>query len=144
MKYKLFLLAVLMPLCAMAQTSEKKIVAYVTSWSSITPDPKVMTHINYDFGGVGSDGQGSQISLQEIKDGIASGKWTDHWDDTAKVPYVTDKNDNFAYGYDDDRSLTIKCQHIISKKLAGAMYLEYDNKGTERTTVYNGIMGTER
>lgn len=40
----------------LAQDVGKKVVAYVTSWSSITPDPNVMTHINYAFGGVGSDG----------------------------------------------------------------------------------------
>lgn len=95
----------------------------------------------------GNSGQGSQISLQEIKNGIASGKWTDHWDDTAKVPYVTDKAGKFAYGYDDERSLTIKCQYIIKNKLAGGMYWEYandDSKGTERHTVYDCLIGTER
>ena len=35
------------------QDSEKKIVvAYVTSWSKIMPDSKMMTHINYAFGHV--------------------------------------------------------------------------------------------
>lgn len=95
----------------------------------------------------GNNGAGSQISLQEIKNGIASGKWTDHWDDVAKVPYVTDSKGNFAYGYDDERSLTIKCQYIIKQRLAGGMYWEYgndDNKGTERTTVYNQLMDIER
>ena len=92
----------------------------------------------------GNSGAGSQISLQEIKNGIASGKWTDHWDDVAKVPYVTDSNNKFAYGYDDDRSLTVKCQYIVKQKLAGAMYWEYandDNKGTERKTVYDCLLG---
>ena len=92
----------------------------------------------------GNSGAGSQISLQEIKNGIASGKWTDHWDDVAKVPYVTDANGKFAYGYDDDRSLTIKCQYILDNDLAGGMYWEYsndDNYGTERTTVWQMLMG---
>ena len=92
----------------------------------------------------GNSGAGSQISLQEIKNGIASGKWTDHWDNVAKVPYVTDSNGAFAYGYDDERSLTVKCQYIVRQKLAGAMYWEYandDNKGTERKTVYDCLLG---
>ena len=92
----------------------------------------------------GNSGSGSQISLQEIKNGIASGKWKDNWDDTAKVPYVTDASGKFAYGYDDDRSLTIKCQYIVKQKLAGGMYWEYandDNKGTERNTVYECLLG---
>ncbi|MBQ8455686.1 MAG: DUF5121 domain-containing protein [Bacteroidaceae bacterium] len=92
----------------------------------------------------GNSGAGSQISLQEIKNGIASGKWTDHWDDVAKVPYVTDSSGKFAYGYDDERSLTVKCQYIVRQKLAGAMYWEYandDSKGTERKTVYDCLLG---
>ena len=92
----------------------------------------------------GNSGAGSQISLQEIKNGIASGKWTDHWDNVAKVPYVTDSSGKFAYGYDDERSLTVKCQYIVRQKLAGAMYWEYandDSKGTERKTVYDCLLG---
>ena len=92
----------------------------------------------------GNSGAGSQISLQEIKNGIASGKWIDHWDNVAKVPYVTDASGKFAYGYDDDRSLTIKCQYILDNDLAGGMYWEYsndDNYGTERTTVWQLLMG---
>lgn len=92
----------------------------------------------------GNSGAGSQISLQEIKNGIASGKWIDHWDDVAKVPYVTDASGKFAYGYDDERSLTIKCQYILDNDLAGGMYWEYnndDNIGTERTTVFEKLMG---
>lgn len=30
----------------------KVVVAYVTSWSHVIPDPKYMTHINYAFGHV--------------------------------------------------------------------------------------------
>ena len=92
----------------------------------------------------GNSGSGSQISLQEIKNGIASGKWKDNWDGTAKVPYVTDTSGKFAYGYDDERSLTIKCEYILKQKLAGGMYWEYandDNKGTERNTVYDCLLG---
>lgn len=92
----------------------------------------------------GNSGAGSQISLQEIKNGIASGRWTDNWDNVAKVPYVTDSSGKFAYGYDDERSLTVKCQYIVKQKLAGAMYWEYandDNKGTERKTVYECLLG---
>lgn len=93
----------------------------------------------------GNSGSGSQISLQEIENGIASGKWVDHWDDVAKVPYVTDATTGkFAYGYDNARSLTIKCDYIIGADLAGGMYWEYandNNMGTERNTVFDCLRG---
>ncbi len=91
----------------------------------------------------GNSGAGEQISLQQIKDKIASGNYEDHWDDVARVPYLT-QNGRFAYGYDDARSLTIKCQYIIDRDLAGGMYWEYANDdlmGTERNTVYDCLVG---
>ena len=98
------------------------------------------------YGNGNADGSGSanQISLQEIENGIASGKWTDHWDDVAKVPYVTNKSGQFVYGYDNARSLTGKCQYIVDNDLAGGMYWEYANDnlmGTERNTVYDCLVG---
>ena len=91
----------------------------------------------------GNSGAGEQISLQQIQNKIASGEYADHWDDVAKVPYLT-QNGKFAYGYDNARSLTIKCQYIIDHNLAGGMYWEYandDNMGTERNTVYDCLIG---
>ena len=98
------------------------------------------------YGNGNADGSGSanQISLQEIENGIADGKWTDHWDDVAKVPYVTNKSGQFVYGYDNARSLTAKCQYIVDNDLAGGMYWEYANDnlmGTERNTVYDCLVG---
>lgn len=94
----------------------------------------------------GSSGTGSQISLQEIENGIASGKWKDHWDNTAQVPYVTDASTGkFAYGYDNERSLTLKCEYLLRKKLLGGMYWEYgndNNKGTLRNTVAQCLLGS--
>ena len=38
-----------------AASNNKKVIAYVTSWSSILPNPSVMTHINYAFGGISNN-----------------------------------------------------------------------------------------
>jgi len=49
---------------------EHVVVAYVTSWSEVMPDPTVMTHINYAFGHVTRSFDGVRISnearLREI------------------------------------------------------------------------------
>lgn len=43
----------------------KVIVAYVTSWSQVIPDPTTVTHINYAFGGVKDTFDGVNISNPE-------------------------------------------------------------------------------
>jgi chitinase len=54
--------------------SSKIVLAYVTSWSSIIPDPDFVTHINYSFGkvnetynGVNIDNEARLKSLVELK-----------------------------------------------------------------------------
>jgi len=57
LKYKFYLvLAVLLSLsaCGRRQENGRVVVAYVTSWSDVMPDPQYMTHINYAFGHVDS------------------------------------------------------------------------------------------
>lgn len=46
-------------------TEEKVIVAYVTSWSKVMPNPHVMTHINYAFGHVTDSFDGVRIDNEE-------------------------------------------------------------------------------
>ncbi|WP_081832061.1 glycoside hydrolase family 18 protein [Prevotella sp. P6B1] len=112
--------------------------------AGIPKEKLVMGLAFYGNGNADGSGSANQITLQEIKNGIAKGKWIDHWDDVAKVPYITNTKGRFVFGYDDERSLTIKCQYIHDNDLAGGMYWEYandDNVGTERTTVYNCLIG---
>ena len=44
-----------------AKDTGRVIVAYVTSWSDVTPDPHSMTHINYAFGHVNNTFDGVRI-----------------------------------------------------------------------------------
>lgn len=48
-----------------------------------------------------------------------------HWDDTAKVPYMTDKDGKFVLCYEDTNSVRIKCNYVRDKNLRGIMYWEY-------------------
>jgi chitinase len=47
------------------QASKKVIVAYVTSWTSVIPDPKHITHLNYAFGHVNDTFNGVRINNPE-------------------------------------------------------------------------------
>ena len=54
----------LLSLCAclgQAKKIEPVVVAYVTSWSRVMPDPTMMTHINYAFGHVNEQFNGVRI-----------------------------------------------------------------------------------
>ena len=46
-------------------TDSKVIVAYVTSWTDIMPDPVFMTHINYAFGHVNETFNGVRVDNPE-------------------------------------------------------------------------------
>ena len=60
MKKVILTLALLLCLIQ-AQTAERVVVAYVTSWTQTIPDPTVMTHINYAFGHVNDSFDGVRI-----------------------------------------------------------------------------------
>lgn len=68
--------------------------------------------------------------------------YTIQWDDTAKVPYFTNDEGKFVYGYENPQSLKIKCEYILEQDLHGAMYWSYDGDNEEgdlRKTVFNTI-----
>ena len=56
-------------------------------------------------------------------------RFTEHWDDAAKVPYLTLKSaegkELFALSYENPRSVDLKAQYIKEKGLGGAMFWEY-------------------
>ena len=56
-------------------------------------------------------------------------RFTQHWDDAAKVPYLTVKSPQgkplFALSYENPRSVDLKAQYIKEKGLGGAMFWEY-------------------
>ena len=52
---KLLLLLLFLNYWTQIEAAGKIVVAYVTSWTQTIPDPMVMTHINYAFGGVGDN-----------------------------------------------------------------------------------------
>ena len=68
-------MAIFATFCATAATvaeSDRVVVAYVTSWSSVIPDPFTMTHINYAFGHVNDTFDGVRIDNPErLKEMVA-------------------------------------------------------------------------
>lgn len=92
------------------------------------------------YGRGGKGGISSFIDYKEIE--LLSG-YEMQWDEKAKVPYLSDSTGAFVCGYENPRSLTIKCQYIKDNALLGAMYWDYDGdneSGDLRKTVYNALL----
>lgn len=69
---------------------------------------------------------------------------TEKWDDVAKVPYMANADGELVLGFDNARSLEIKCEYVKEKGLHGAMYWDYDgddSQSTLRKTVATSILG---
>lgn len=65
--------------------------------------------------------------FQDFKDTGYSTRFTEHWDESAKVPYLTDSVGELVFGYENVRSIGYKCQYIKDQKLRGGMYWSYDS-----------------
>ena len=49
----------------------------------------------------------------------------ERWHEQSMVPYLTDTEGHLVMGFENERSLGIKCQYIIDHGLRGGMYWEY-------------------
>ena len=102
------------------------------------------------FYGHGIDPYAEDVKFREMASilsatsGTYAGKNIYHWDDTAKVPYLTDESGTMLLGYDDAESVTWKARFVLEKGLLGAMFWEYrhdDDNGTLRKALYNTLYG---
>ncbi|GAB6118900.1 glycoside hydrolase family 18 protein [Dysgonomonas termitidis] len=66
----------------------------------------------------------------------------ERWDDVSQVPYLVGKNGEFICGFDNSKSIAIKCQYIKAHGMLGAMYWEYngdDDNGTLRKALHKEL-----
>ena len=86
---------------------------------------------------------GKLLSNKNYRDIKAGSEYTEVWNDTAKVPYLINQEGVMVLGFDNPKSLAIKCEYVHEKNLLGGMYWDYagDNDQEELArTVYEGIM----
>lgn len=77
--------------------------------------------------GVPFYGRGGEVmKSRDYKDIRPEGEFVEMWDDVAQVPYLADKDGNLLLGFDNPKSLTIKCQYIKDNGLRGCMYWDYN------------------
>lgn len=111
--------------------------------------PNSQIIISFAFYGVrqtktdGSWSSGSSIFYDSIKNEIASGKYTYHYDERCQVPYLISNDGNTFISYDDERSIIAKCTYCKENGLAGLMYWENgcDTSGDLVHAFYIGMKG---
>lgn len=118
-------------------TSDGAVTAHLKA--GVPPSKLVM---RMPFYGRGGDGYPSFQDYNKV--GSTDTQYTEKWDEVAQVPYLADKNDTLVFGFENPRSLAIKCQYILDKDLLGGMYWDYsgDNEqGDLRRTVAENLLG---
>lgn len=118
-------------------TSDGAVTAHLKA--GVPPSKLVM---GMPFYGSGGDGYPSFQDYNKV--GNTDTQYTEKWDEVAQVPYLADKNDTLVFGFENPRSLAIKCQYILDKDLLGGMYWDYsgDNEqGDLRRTVAENLLG---
>ena len=70
---------------------------------------------------------------------------TERWHEQSMVPYLVDAQGNLVMGFENERSIGIKCQYIIDHRLRGGMYWEYGDEHQEklRNTICQILMHGE-
>ena len=70
---------------------------------------------------------------------------TERWHEQSMVPYLVDAKGHLVMGYENERSIGIKCRYIIDQRLRGGMYWEYGDEHQEklRNTICRILMHNE-
>ncbi len=102
------------------------------------PRDKLVLGLAFYGKGSHKDGLGNYVKTRRLDK-----KYREKWDDKGKVPYIVNEKDELVLGFDNTRSLAIKCQYILDNRLRGGMYWEYgdDNaQGDESRTVWLSLL----
>lgn len=67
-----------------------------------------------------------KMTSKDYKDIKEEGEFVIMWDDKAQAPYLADGEGTLMLGFDNPKSLVIKCDYIKANGLLGAMYWDYE------------------
>jgi chitinase len=86
---------------------------------------------------------GDWASYAKISSDFLGHGYVRYWDPAAKAPYLYNAEKQIFVSFEDEESLAVKCDYILSKKLAGVMFWEYsgDPSGTLLKTIKTSFLG---
>lgn len=107
--------------------ADKLVLGLAMYGRTFTLKTKKMNGMNAPASDAGKSGPYTQaagfLSYFEVCKLLKDG-WTKEWNDEQKVPYAF-KDDQWV-GYDDPKSIKLKCEYAVKRKLAGAMIWSLD------------------
>lgn len=95
--------------------------------------------------GVPFYGRGGSVlpKFMDYKEIVNLDGYHEVWDEKAQVPYLADKDGNLVIGYDNPKSLVLKCRFIKKNGLLGGMYWDYSgdrDNGELQKTLANELL----
>ena len=108
--------------------AEKLVLGLAMYGRTFTLKTKKMNGMNAPAADAGKSGPYTQaagfLSYFEVCKLINKENWNKEWNDEQKIPYAY-KDDQWV-GYDDPKSIKMKCEFAAKRKLAGAMIWSLD------------------
>lgn len=102
-----------------SMTTEKAVAKHLGAG---VPKEKLVMGMPF-YGRGGKD----KILREFVRTHYTGSEYTECWSDSAQVPYIADKDGKLVLGYENKRSLAVKCQYVIDNKLRGGMYWDYES-----------------
>lgn len=72
----------------------------------------------------GNGDRQNQILMEYMNTKWSDGQYVESWDNVGQVPYLTGRDGQLVWAFENTKSIAAKCQFIIDRQLLGAMYWE--------------------
>ena len=81
-------------------------------------------------------------SYSEVMDILDSG-WSYIWDDCSEVPYLRNQDETEIISFDDEHSVSLKCEYIKNRQIAGIIIWELTQDYYKDSSVLLEVIGKE-